>query len=140
AHPRLGDHRRQRLAEDGTLGRPRGALLEWCEGVLAAVRDGAPELAPPYAVRHLAEHLEDAGAGAAALLELVDPAWQAAWEAAVDDFNGFAGDVARAQRAARREAAARVAAAECSEAAAAAVRCAIVEAGVTDVTTLISGE
>jgi hypothetical protein len=90
-------------------------------------------------VRHFGEHLKASGASAEALLELVDPAWQTAWEVAVDDFNGFVRDVTRAQRA-RREAAAQVVADDSTPAAAAAVRCAIVEARLADVVGMLSGE
>jgi Trypsin-like peptidase domain len=140
AHMRLAEHRQQRLADDDTLEWPRRALLQWCQRALRAALQGQTQVASPYAVRHLGDHLEEAGARAEQLMELVDPRWQAAWEAVVDDFNGFGGDVTRAQSATRREAGACIAAGGPSWAAAAAVQCAIIGAGVADVTALITGE
>lgn len=140
AHPRLADYRRRRLADVGKLDCLEARLLGWCESVLDAVTRKGPEHASPYAVQHLGNLLEQAGAGVKKFMALVDPAWQEAWEHQVDDFDGFARDVARAEAAARREAATQIANGKRSWAAEAAIRCAIVGAGVADVTKLLSGD
>jgi hypothetical protein len=140
AHKRLAEHRQQRLADDGTLEQTRRALLQWCQKVLRDVLQGQTGDPSPYAVRHLGDHLEEAGAGAEQFMELVNPRWQAAWEVAGEDFHGFGRDVKRAESAVRRKAGTHIAAGELSWAAAAAVHCAIVGAGVSDATTLMTGK
>ena len=141
SHPRLADHRRARLREDGLWRDREEAFARWGRRVLLSVREGAlaPADAPPYIVRHLGEHLVELGAPLDALVELVDPAWRAAWDATVDTWNGYLVDVRRAADAARRAAETAIRTGTKSRGAVDCVRCAVVASSATDVELVMSG-
>lgn len=140
AHPRLAGHRRRRLADDGKLAAVNETIRDWCLEVFAAAVSGHHDKAMPYAVTHLGDHLEMAGADASAFDRLVHPAWQEAWNDTVDEWFGYTNEVRRAIRVATAEAAGFVAHGQDSAAAAIAVRCTLVQAELSGSARLISGE
>lgn len=104
SHPRFGHYMANELAAA-----ERRAVDErfaaWSRAVREAMRGGTlpPAEAPPYVVQFSGAHLERLSAGADELCALLTPEWRTAREATEGGLAGFATDVSRAWRAARRE-------------------------------------
>jgi S1-C subfamily serine protease len=123
SHPRLDVY----FATPPRLLQPQRAAIEeqifaYCRAALAA-----PDHASEYAIRQLGVHAELASDGTAVLYALVQPAWKTAWERLSRAAEGFATDVDRAWRRARRESAAAASGHQRREPLRQAIRCALVQ-------------
>jgi hypothetical protein len=104
SHPRFGQYLWKEL-----IAPERRAMDErfasWSREVRATLSAGdlSAVNVPPYVVQYSGTHLERMSAAPDELSALLMPEWRAAWEAMEGGLAGFATDVARAWRAARRE-------------------------------------
>jgi hypothetical protein len=88
SHPALAEHRRSKLKEDGDERAVHELFARWGTSLV----DAAGEI-PSYVVRHLADHLQAAGAPPEAFAPFAQARWRIAWERESDVPGGHLGDV-----------------------------------------------
>jgi hypothetical protein len=101
SHPKLGEFLCDEYFDDYRIEQSRQAFANWGRDVAHQLNDGtlAPEKAPTYLLQYLWQHFESVDAPATDFVGLTEEGWLRAWEAYEGGYQGFSGDVRRAEAA-----------------------------------------